>query len=80
MFETRRPVPADITDPSFGRATSEFIGQDSGDVSALLTVGYNFDGTQSPLVQRRGDAAATTPTSPCPTSTVPTGMTRCCRT
>ena len=39
----------------------EFIGQDSGDVSALLTVGYNFDGTQSPVVQRLGDAPATTP-------------------
>ncbi len=57
----RRPVPADITDPSFGRGTSEFIGQDSGDVSALLTVGYNFDGTQSPVVQRLGDAPATLP-------------------
>ena len=58
----RRPVPADITDASFGRGTSEFIGQDSGDVSALLTVGYNFDGTQSPVVQRLGDAPATSPT------------------
>ena len=58
----RRPVPADIADPSFGRGTSEFIGQDSGDVSALLTVGYNFDGTQSPVVQRLGDAPATSPT------------------
>ena len=28
----RRPVPADINDPSFGRGPSEFIGQDSGDV------------------------------------------------
>jgi predicted AlkP superfamily pyrophosphatase or phosphodiesterase len=57
----RRPVPADIDDPSFGRGTSEFIGQDSGDVAALLTVGYNFDGTQSPVIQRLGDAPATTP-------------------
>ena len=63
MFDKiyRRPFPADITDPSFGRGTSEFIGQDSGDVSALLTVGYNFDGTQSPVVRRLGDAPTTVP-------------------
>jgi hypothetical protein len=43
-----RPLPSDLTDPSFGRGTSEFIGQDSGDVFAMLTTGYNFDGTQFP--------------------------------
>lgn len=56
-----RPLPADIADPTFGRGTSEFIGQDSGDVYALLTPGYNFDGTQSPVVRRQGDPATGTP-------------------
>ena len=56
-----RPLPANLDDPSFGRGTDEFIGQDSGDVFALLTVGYNFDGTQSPVVQRLGDPASATP-------------------
>ena len=49
------------TDPQFGRGTSEFIGQDSGDVYALLRLGYNFDGAQFPVVQRAGDATSTTP-------------------
>ncbi|MCI0445497.1 alkaline phosphatase family protein, partial [bacterium] len=40
-----RPLPADDNDPTFGRSTNEFVGQDSGDVFALLTPGYNFDGT-----------------------------------
>lgn len=50
-----RPVPEDINDPSFGLNTSDFIGQDTGDVFALLTEGYNFDGIQTPLVPRLGD-------------------------
>jgi hypothetical protein len=37
------------------------IGQDSGDVYALLTVGYNFDGAQSPVVIRQGDPVAAVP-------------------
>lgn len=37
---------------------SRLIGQDSGDVYAVLTVGYNFDGTQFPVVPRLGDDAA----------------------
>jgi hypothetical protein len=56
-----RPLPDDPNDPSFGLGTSKFIGQDSGDVFALLTVGYNFDGTQTPIVQRQGDPATGTP-------------------
>lgn len=56
-----RPVPSDLSDPAFGRGTSEFIGQDGGDVFAMLATGYNFDGTQSPVVQRFGDPAATAP-------------------
>jgi hypothetical protein len=56
-----RPVPANLNDPNFGRGTAEFIGQDSGDVFAMMTSGYNFDGTQFPVVQRLGDAVATAP-------------------
>ncbi len=56
-----RPLPADINDPSFGRGTSEFIGQDSGDVYSILRVGYNFDGVQGNGIVRAGDAAAATP-------------------
>lgn len=56
-----RPVPSDLNDPSFGTSTTEVIGQDSGDVFALLTEGYNFDGTQTPVVQRLGDTSSTRP-------------------
>ena len=56
-----RPVPTDLTDPFFGRGGNKIIGQDSGDVFALLTPGYNFDGVQSPVVVRLGDPAAATP-------------------
>jgi len=52
-----RPLPADINDPSFGRRTTAEIGQDSGDVYALLEIGYNFDGRQSPVVTRMGDTS-----------------------
>ncbi len=51
----RRPVSVDPSDPDFGLQTSKFIGQDSGDVYALLSLGYNFDGTQSPPVRRLDD-------------------------
>lgn len=56
-----RPVPSNLNEPSFGLDTNEFIGQDSGDVFALLNLGYNFDGTQNPVVQRLGDATSATP-------------------
>src|SRR5262249_30199756 len=39
------------------------VGQDSGDVVAIMNEGYNFDGVQNPGVARLGDApfnAATT--------------------
>jgi predicted AlkP superfamily pyrophosphatase or phosphodiesterase len=55
-----RPLPADQSSPSFGLNTDTFIGQDSGDVFATLAEGYNFDGIQTPPVQRLGDAAAAT--------------------
>ena len=39
-----------------GTCTSDRIAQDTGDVFALMDVGYNFDGIQSPGVARQGDA------------------------
>jgi predicted AlkP superfamily pyrophosphatase or phosphodiesterase len=56
-----RPIPSDPNDPKFGLDTSEFIGQDTGDVFAIMKLGYNFDGTQTPVVQRLGDATSNTP-------------------
>ena len=53
-----RPLPEGPGDPPFGLGTNRFIGQDSGDVYAVLSLGYNFDGTQLPAVQRLGDDAA----------------------
>src|SRR5262249_34271541 len=55
-----RPTPADPAGPAFGVGTSPVVGQDSGDVYAALTLGYNFDGTQSPVVPRQGDTPAAT--------------------
>jgi Type I phosphodiesterase / nucleotide pyrophosphatase len=52
----KRPLPLDINDPSFGLGTSSAIAQDAGDVFALMAEGYNFDGTQSPVVTRLGDS------------------------
>jgi phosphodiesterase/alkaline phosphatase D-like protein/predicted AlkP superfamily pyrophosphatase or phosphodiesterase len=54
-----RPVPTDLNDPAFGLSTDDYIGQDTGDVFALLTEGYNFDGIQSPAVTRLGDSSTT---------------------
>ncbi len=51
-----RPTTAPV-----GFATNADIGQDSGDVFAILDFGYNFDGTQSPVVQRQGDPVSATP-------------------
>jgi predicted AlkP superfamily pyrophosphatase or phosphodiesterase len=56
-----RPLPADNNNPTFGRGTSEFVGQDSGDVFAILTPGYNFDGVQNPVVNRSGDPVSSSP-------------------
>jgi Type I phosphodiesterase / nucleotide pyrophosphatase len=56
-----RPVPDDINDPQFGRQTNEFIGQDSGDVFAMLRTGYNFDGVQTPVVIRKDDPVVGNP-------------------
>jgi hypothetical protein len=54
-----RPTPTSHADPELGLGTSRVIGQDSGDVYATLSLGYNFDGTQSPVVARLGDDATT---------------------
>lgn len=56
-----RPTPGGVNDPNFGLDTSKFIGQDSGDVYAMMSIGYNFDGTQNPVVQRLGDAPSSSP-------------------
>lgn len=50
-----RPLPEDAADPRFGLSTDAVIGQDSGDVYAVLAPGYNFDGRQAPPVRRQGD-------------------------
>ncbi len=52
-----RPVGANPTAADIIKASSDYIGQDSGDVFALLSLGYNFDGTQSTPVIRKGDTA-----------------------
>lgn len=41
-----------------GFCTSNQIGQDSGDVFAMMALGYNFDGIQTPVVARLGDGPA----------------------
>ena len=46
-----------------GFCTDENIGQDTGDVLALMVEGYNFDGTQSPGVARLGDTPFDSATS-----------------
>ena len=56
-----RPLPENVNDPSFGLGTNKVIGQDSGDVFTTMAEGYNFDGTQTPVVPRLGDAPATPP-------------------
>jgi len=55
-----RPLFSDVVKRSsscgsIGFCTDALIGQDSGDVFALLSEGYNFDGIQSPLVPRLQD-------------------------
>jgi arylsulfatase A-like enzyme len=48
--------PMDCGFPGF--CTDDNVGQDFGDVVGLMVEGYNFDGTQSPVVVRLGDSAA----------------------
>ena len=47
--------PSDCGQPGF--CTSPTVGQDQGDVFAMMAEGYNFDGTQNPGVARLGDPA-----------------------
>lgn len=62
VFDTiySRPFPKSLNSPDMGLTTSANVGQDTGDVFAMLTPGYNFDGTQSPAVRRMGDPASGT--------------------
>jgi hypothetical protein len=55
-----RPTPMKAGDPALGLGTDRIFGQDSGDVYATLSLGYNFDGTQTPAVARLGDDAQAT--------------------
>ena len=52
-----RPVNTDTNDPAFGLGGSEFLGQDAGDILALLRVGYNFETAKSPRVTSIGDTS-----------------------
>ncbi len=52
VVETR-PLQCDA---GTGQCTSKTVGQDYGDVFALMAPGYNFDGIQNPGVARAGDA------------------------
>ena len=54
LFSDVLTRPNDCGFPGF--CTNENIGQDTGDVVALMIEGYNFDGSQSPGVARLGDA------------------------
>jgi hypothetical protein len=56
-----RPTPGGVNDPNFGLDTDKTVGQDFGDVYALMRIGYNFDGVQSPVVVRKGDVSSATP-------------------
>lgn len=56
VFTTVNTRPLSCPTASTGFCTSPKIGQDFGDVFALMDVGYNFDGIQSPGVARQGDA------------------------
>jgi predicted AlkP superfamily phosphohydrolase/phosphomutase len=63
IFTDVESRPLNCADEVIGLCTSRKIGQDFGDVFAMLAEGYNFDGLQSPGVARLGDApfnAATT--------------------
>jgi predicted AlkP superfamily pyrophosphatase or phosphodiesterase len=62
-----REIPATAkTANDIINARGAFVGQDTGDVFALLKTGYNFDGTQATPVIRKGDT-----TSPSPVFSVP---------
>src|SRR5215468_7033808 len=56
-----RPTPGGVNDPNFGLDTNQTVGQDFGDVYALMRIGYNFDGVQSPVIVRKGDASLPPP-------------------
>ena len=57
LFSDVLTRPIDCGQP--GLCVGGHIGQDTGDILALMVEGYNFDGTQSPPVTRLGDATGT---------------------
>jgi predicted AlkP superfamily pyrophosphatase or phosphodiesterase len=62
VFTTVEARPINC-DQGLGLCTNRIIGQDFGDVFAMMAEGYNFDGIQNPGVARQGDSpfnAATT--------------------
>src|SRR5262245_7670626 len=54
IFSTVETRPLNCNE-GIGLCTGKKIGQDFGDVFALLAEGYNFDGIQTPVVVRQGD-------------------------
>jgi predicted AlkP superfamily phosphohydrolase/phosphomutase len=63
IFTTVESRPLNCADEVIGLCTSRRIGQDFGDVFAMLAEGYNFDGLQSPGVARLDDAPFNAATS-----------------
>ncbi len=55
----REVTAANPTANDIINARGNFIGEDTGDVFALLKEGYNFDGTQDTPIVRKGDTAPT---------------------
>ncbi len=53
-----RAVPENPTAEDIITASSDFIGQDTGDVFALLSLGYNFDGFQETVLRKDDPALA----------------------
>ena len=49
-----RPLGTGVNDPNLGRLTDDLVGQDSGDVFAILKTGYNFDGARRRVRRPQG--------------------------
>jgi predicted AlkP superfamily pyrophosphatase or phosphodiesterase len=63
VFTVVESRPLNCSNQVIGLCTSSKIGQDFGDVFAMMAEGYNFDGLQSPGVARQGDAPFNATTS-----------------
>jgi predicted AlkP superfamily pyrophosphatase or phosphodiesterase len=55
IFSSVATRPLSCPEGVVGFCTSDEIGQDFGDVFAIMAEGYNFDGIQNPGVARQGD-------------------------